>query len=58
MPLLTEAQTPDTGTRYNRKLISLMNETYQDQKKENRKFLVWFLIAVAVAILPWFFLLD
>jgi hypothetical protein len=35
-----------------------MNETYHNQKKENRKFLVWFLIAVAVAVLPWLFLLD
>lgn len=38
--------------------ISTMDETYQDQKNENRKFLIWFLIAVVVAVLPWFFLLD
>jgi hypothetical protein len=35
-----------------------MDETYQEQKKENRKFLIWFLIAIAIAVLPWFFLLD
>jgi predicted nucleic acid-binding Zn ribbon protein len=35
-----------------------MDNTVQDQKKENRKFLIWFLIAVLIALLPWLFIAD
>ena len=35
-----------------------MQDTVHEEKKENRKFLIWFIIAVLIAVLPWFFLLD
>jgi uncharacterized membrane protein len=33
-----------------------MNEPVQMHKKENRKLLLWFFIALLIAILPWFLL--
>ena len=33
-----------------------MNEPARAHKKENRKLLLWFFIALVIAILPWFLL--
>jgi hypothetical protein len=37
-------------------LLTMNDPVSQIQKKENRRMLLWFLLAIAVALLPWFLL--